>query len=158
MRPARERSNLRRMHRLLTKTRTIYAEAALRAAVLVMVIVLMIFMGSSAIAHVPSADAHPHDHMPVAASVGTVHGATAVHGHAGMHGDLAQCCDDEPGAPSAFDCAAFCAAMAGCHLQMMPGEVQLGFVAQAAAQGTAKTIARAEFCFAPATPPPKAPV
>ena len=139
-----------RMRRFLTPPRTLGTGATLLAAALA----VMVVAGLVHIAHAPAAHAQPHAHVADPAMPG--HEGAPAHAHAGMNGHPSCCAPDAPEGPPATDCATICAAMAGCHLQVLPAEAQQGLHAlgMAAIAGTAAC--RTEFFFAPPTPPPRA--
>lgn len=138
------------MGHVLAKCRIIGAIAVLALAALALVVVA----GIPAMNHAPVAQAQTmvdqHEHHD--------HDLTGVPGHGGLHqpaihSDLAHCCHDEDGEP---DCASICAAMAGCPMQIMPGEGMIDIVTSDTGPISGKAAFHAAISVIPSTPPPKA--
>lgn len=139
------------MGHLLTTSRVILARASLLMAALAVVFVV----GVSAIDHAPftqaSSPAHAYHDASVIMERDTVR-QDLLH-HDAAHPDMAQCCNEEPVEP---DCASVCAAMAGCPMQMVPGEGLIDIVMHNTGPISSKPAFHAAISTAPSTPPPKA--
>ncbi|MCC5979612.1 MAG: hypothetical protein JJU21_16245 [Salinarimonas sp.] len=144
------------MAHLLATCRTIRTIAMLSFAILA----LAVLSAMPVAAHAPIVHAQTmqtmlqqHEHHHHGAMGAATHHNT--HSHA-THAAMAHCCHDEPADTAGIDCAAVCAAMAGCQLQMMPGDGLIDIVPRDAAPIIGQPAFQAEFSAAPATPPPKA--
>ena len=140
------------MGHLLAISRVFLTQAALAMAALALVVVA----GLSVLDHAPFKHVHAqssvhHDHDAFAMERDLAHDDVAH--HAATHPDVAQCCHDEDAQP---DCASICAAMAGCPMQIMPGEGMIDIVTSDTGPISGKAAFHATISVIPSTPPPKA--
>jgi len=139
------------MGHLLTTSRAILAKAVLLMAALS----VMLVVGLSAIDHAPftqaSSPAHAYHDASVIMERDTVRQDFLHHGAA--HAYMAHCCNDEPVEP---DCGSICAAMAGCPMQIMPGEGMIDMVAHDTGPIAGRQAFHATISIVPSTPPPRA--